>query len=167
MITGMNDGTPTGQRQGTGRTPTVTVGEAAAVLGISPDAVRGRLQRGTLPGEKIAGAWHVHLSTDGSSTGDQRVIDGPPAGHQQDALVAHLEGEVTYLRERLEEADRQRGYLQQQLEHERERADVLQALGTGTTPDTAQEAPGSPQSDDRGPTGIRAWRRRLLGRDET
>jgi hypothetical protein len=155
----MNDGTPTGQRQGTDRPPTVTVSEAAAVLGISPDAVRGRLQRGTLAGQKIAGAWHVQLPPPVEATGHQQAIDGPPTGHQQDALGVHLEGEVAYLREQLDRALRQ-------LEHERERADILQALGTGTTPETAQEAVESPRSDGSDPTGIRAWWRRLLGRDE-
>ena len=159
----MSDTTPTGQRQGTGRTPTVTVSEAAAVLGISPDAVRGRLQRGTLVGQKIAGTWHVHLSTDGSSTGDQRVMDGPATGHRQDALVAHLEGEVAYLRERLEEADRQQAQMLGQLAEERQRADVLQlrAIGTGeTSPNTPSEAPGSSESDDQPLQGVRAWWKR-------
>jgi hypothetical protein len=157
----MNDRTPTGRRQATNRRPTVTVSEAAAVLGISPDAVRGRLQRGTLEGEKVKGTWHISLPTPSEPTGDQQAIDGSPTGHQQDALVAHLEGEVTYLRERLEEADRQRGYLQQQLEQERQRADVLQALGTGTTSDTSPEAVGVPETNESAPTGIWTWWRRL------
>jgi len=153
----MNDRTPTGHRRAGNRRPTVTVSEAAAVLGISPDAVRGRLQRGTLAGEKVKGTWHISLPTPSEPTGDQQAIDGPPPGHQRDALVAHLEGEVTYLRERLEEADRQRGSLQQQLEQERQRADVLQALGTGTTSDTSPEAVESPRTNETAPTGIWAW----------
>ena len=59
----MSDGPPPGDqqdtRQGTARPATVPVADAARRLGISPDAVRGRLQRGTLAGEKIAGVWHV------------------------------------------------------------------------------------------------------------
>jgi len=112
--------------------------------------------------------WHIFLPSPSEPTGDQQAIDGPPTGHQRDALVAHLEGEVTYLRERLEEADRQRGYLQQQLEHERQRADVLQALGTGTTSATPAEpthdnteAPQVPQKGDPAPTGLVAWWKRL------
>jgi len=123
-------------------------------LGISPDAVRGRLQRGTLAGEKVKGTWHIFLPTPSEPTGDQQAIDGPPPGHQRDALVAHLEGEVTYLRERLEEADRQRGYLQQQLEQERQRADVLQALGAGTSSETSPEAVESPQTNETEPHGF-------------
>ena len=78
-------------------------------------------------------------------------------------MVDHLRGEVTYLRERLEEADRQRGYLQQQLEAERQRADVLQALGTGTTSETSPEAVESPQESDPAPSGVLAWWKRLWG----
>jgi hypothetical protein len=39
----------------------LTPDEAAAVLGISPSAVRARLRRGTLPGTRIAGGWVVWL----------------------------------------------------------------------------------------------------------
>ncbi len=163
MIPIMNDRTPTGHRRATNRRPTVTVSEAAAALGISPDAVRGRLQRGTLEGEKVKGTWHIFLPIPSEPTVDQQAIDGPSTGHQRDALVAHLEGEVTYLRERLEEADRQRGYLQQQLERERQRADVLQALGTGTTSETSPEAGESPETGEPAPTGVLAWWRRLWG----
>jgi len=157
----MNHRTPTGRRQASNRRPTVTVSEAAAALGISHDAVRGRLQRGTLEGEKVKGTWHIFLPPPSEPTGDQQAIDGPSTGHQQDALVTHLEGEVTYLRERLEEADRQRGYLQQQLEAERQRADVLQALGTSTTPETAPEAVGGPPANGTEQGGIWRWIRRL------
>jgi len=163
MIAAMNDRTPTGHRQGADRPPTVSVAEAAAVLGITPDAVRGRLQRGTLAGEKITGAWRVHLPGEAQQPVDQQATDGSPTGHRQDALVAHLEGEVTYLRERLEEADRQRGYLQQQLEAERQRSDVIQALGAGTTSDTVANASGSPVHDETPATGLVAWWRRLRG----
>ncbi len=160
-MTDHTDRTSTGHQQATNGRSTVTVSEAAAALGISPDAVRGRLQRGTLEGEKVKGTWHISLPTPSEPTGDQQGIDGPPTGHRRDALVAHLEGEVTYLRERLEEADRQRGYLQQQLEAERQRADLLQALGTGTTSETAPEGPGSPERDGSTPTGIWTWVKRV------
>ena len=161
MIPVMNDTTPTGHRRAIDRRPTATVSEDAAAFGISPDAVRGRLQRGTLEGEKVKGTWHIFLPAPSEPTGDQQAVDGPSTGYQRDALVAHLEGEVTYLRERLEEADRQRGYLQQQLERERQRADLLQVLGTGTTPETSPEAVESPERDGSTTTGVLAWVKRF------
>ena len=47
--------TPDPERSG------VTVQEAANTLGISEVAVRARLRRGTLEGEKIGDVWRVHL----------------------------------------------------------------------------------------------------------
>ena len=42
----------------------VTLAEAAVRLGISPDAARKRLERGTLHGEKRGGRWRVFLGPD-------------------------------------------------------------------------------------------------------
>lgn len=146
---------------------TVDVATAAQLLGISDEAVRARIRRGKLRAEKVGALWRVHLP-DGEPVGTQT----PPPQLSRDTtsrhatehttqqntesseLVDHLRGEVLYLRERLEEADRQRGYLQQQLERERQRADVLQALGTGTTPDNAPEAVGSPPANETEPQGF-------------
>ena len=82
----------------------VTVAEAAAILGVSVDAVRKRLQRGTLAGEKQGKTWYVTLQQDatGQATGHRQDIQNPssrekvkttgrqqdtdrtPTGHQQD-----------------------------------------------------------------------------------
>jgi DNA-directed RNA polymerase specialized sigma24 family protein len=43
---------------------------AAAHLGISPDAVRKRLQRGTLAGRKIRGRWLIILPDGGTGQED-------------------------------------------------------------------------------------------------
>ena len=53
----------------------VTVAEAAAILGVSEDVVRKRLQRGTLAGEKQGRTWLVTLQQD---------TDRTPTGHRQD-----------------------------------------------------------------------------------
>ena len=75
----------------------VTVAEAAAILGVSVDVVRKRLQRGTLAGEKQGRTWLVTLQqdTDRTPTGhrqdaqkpcNRHTVDatGQPAGHRQD-----------------------------------------------------------------------------------
>jgi len=46
----------------------VTIDEAATVLGITSNAVRQRLKRGTLAGEKTAAGWVVWLPTDQPTT---------------------------------------------------------------------------------------------------
>ena len=144
------------------------------MLGITPDSVRSRLQRGTLPGEKIAGIWQVTLPQGIGGIVDnvhnnpgvediRRVPTGNATGTDgqlQDALIEQLRSENRYLRERLEEADRQQTQMLDQLAEERRRADVLQALGTGTTPDTSPEAPQSPVRDGTGQSGV-LWIRRL------
>jgi len=68
------DGTPTGHA-------TVSVAEAARRLGVTPDAIRSRLHRGTLEGEKVDNAWRIRLP-------DREIphrADPEPTGSQQDA----------------------------------------------------------------------------------
>jgi len=140
----------------------VTVNEAAVALGITPDSVRARLRRGSLAGEKIGTTWIVHLDRSSSRDGHLRRAtrhDTPRDATRQrdtdrDELLEELRRDKRYLQEQLDRALRQ-------LEAERQRADLLQALGTGTTPETSPEAGGSPERDGSTTTGIRAWWRRL------
>ncbi len=90
-------------------------------------------------------------------------MDGPPRARDttsrdtdRDELLEELRRDKTFLQEQLDRALRQ-------LEAERQRADLLQALGTGTTPETSPEAVESPERDGSTPTGIQAWWRRLWG----
>ena len=145
----------------------VPVYDAAHLLGISENAVRARLRRGTLVGVKYDTSWYVLLrDTDVPTVTPSTKSDVPPdapqhvpshpAAHEQ--LVEELRRDKLFLQEQLDRALRQ-------LEAERQRADVLQALGTGTTSETPSEAVGSPQSDGTGQGGIWTWWRRLLGRE--
>lgn len=108
-------------------TPTVSVAEAARRLGITDDAVRARIRRGTLRGEKVGAVWQVRLPTDATpeparhDTTDRRATRRDP---EPDALAEHLRSEVGYLREQLATTIRQ-------LAAERERADVLQREALG------------------------------------
>ena len=164
-----------------GRTA-VTIAEAARRLGVSTDAVRKRLHRGTLAGAKVAGEWRVWLPVGrGSDTTDRpdprpdATGPGPDADRTGDrtlveALIAGKDAEIAYLRDRLEDALRQ-------LTAERERFDVLMrealaripALGAGETATAAPSAPPQPprRAEDAEPAedapGV--WRRlwRALG----
>ena len=181
-------GTTTGHRQDTDRLG-LSVGEAAAILGVTPDAIRARLHRGTLAGEKQAGTWRVWLPDDVPDQPDRQDTDRTdPVGQQdtrQDATgprqdaptgeaealrahVAHLAGEVDYLRGELAARSRE-------LASERERADVLQqlalqripALAGGDDPPQppAQAAPEGRHAPIRATTAqdARPWWRRILG----
>ena len=139
----MTDRTPTGKRQDTDRgtdRPSLSVAEVADRLGLTPDAVRARLHRGTLGGEKHAGTWRVWLPGDGTPTGTDRQTTGDrqdATGHRQDAPtaevdalrdhVAHLAADVAYLQDQLAQRSRE-------LATERERSDVIQQLALQRIP---------------------------------
>ncbi len=170
-----HDRTLTGIRLDNDRTA-VTIAEAARVLGLSTDAVRKRLQRGTIPGEKIGDTWRVFLETD-AATGPQPDVSShrPDIDRTRpepdrttaaapDLLVEILREEVAYLREQLAERSRE-------LAAERERFDVLHrealaripALGAGQASPVAPSAPQEPQTAkrDRDPwwVSLLLWRR--------
>ena len=77
----------------------VTVREAAEALGITVDAVRGRIKRGTLGHHKDPdGTVWVWLGADESRPAYDRS-NGQPG--DQDLLVAHLENEIEFLRDQV------------------------------------------------------------------
>jgi len=72
------------------------VGQAAAILGISAEAVRKRLKRGSLQGSKdSAGRWRVRL--DKALHGVQDAAGTAP----DTELIRQLKAEVTFLRSEL------------------------------------------------------------------
>jgi DNA-binding transcriptional MerR regulator len=74
----------------------LTVGEAAGVLGISVDAVRMRVRRGTLQSEKDStGRVYVYLNDDSSKT--KHRLDSEPT-----ALISAKDETIAVLREQLE-----------------------------------------------------------------
>ncbi|MBA2443513.1 MAG: hypothetical protein H0V53_14110, partial [Rubrobacter sp.] len=75
----------------------VTVDEAARVLGLSVDAIRKRVQRGTIAHEKDA-AGRVHIMLDDYST----LQDSSETSSSE--LVEQLRSENAYLRDQLEQA---------------------------------------------------------------
>ena len=75
----------------------IPVSEAAKRLGISADAVRKRIQRGTLQGYRVDRRWFVVL--DGA--GQQDAGNGNCPDSDRTALVAALRAEVDFLRSEL------------------------------------------------------------------
>ncbi len=135
----------------------LTVAEAAARLGVTPDAIRRRLHRATLTGAKtVDGEWRVWLP-DGEAgappapppgqppVAGQDIARTPPVSQEASshpAIEALLEGqrqEIAYLREQLAERSRE-------LAAERERFDVLhwEALARIPALGARQEAPVAP-----------------------
>jgi hypothetical protein len=135
-----------------------TVPEAAQVLGISPEAVRNRLSRGTLRSEKVEGRVHVLLA---------RPDRSQPIGGVSTDIPTDI---VDELRDRIR-------YLEDQVEQEREarrRADTLLARmmdrlpeleGPPESPETPSEAAGNTAAppEPETPAETRPWWRRMFG----
>jgi hypothetical protein len=68
----------------------VTLKEAAKLLGVTKEAVRKRVMRGTIPSDKGEDG-RVYVYVD--------VVGDEPPTHEPDALISQLRDEITYLRE--------------------------------------------------------------------
>jgi hypothetical protein len=184
----MHDRTPTGEQQDTtvdgdrtdrtGQDATVTVPEAAQILGVSTDAVRSRLRRGTLEGVKIAGEWHVPLRI---LHGSRQDAQPSPTGPRQDATGDRQAGQqapdriatvmdVAPLAELIDDLARRNADLAATAAmwqfRARQLEDQLKQLSAGEiVHQTIPEPPRSPETNDTGLRG--AWHRlrRRLGPD--
>jgi hypothetical protein len=152
---------------GEDRTPPqhrTTVAEAAEILGISAEAVRGRIRRGTLPVERESGTVYVLLDhpSEDRTTADQPRTTGDQPDDRTDLLIAELQDRVRSL----EEANR---------ENRRIIAALTSRIPAIEAPQEATETPerveGEPaRAEPRPATGgaqegaWRPWWRRVLGR---
>ena len=125
----------------------LTVPEAATVLGVSVDAVRGRIRRGKLGSEYDKhGTLYVWVETpEADSPGPSQTVVGPSTDQDrlgsQEQLVESLLDQVAYMREQLaaeREANREnRGLLAAALE----RIPAIEPPETPQSPETAAEEP--------------------------
>ncbi len=160
-----HDTTPTGRKR-------LTVSQAAAALGISAEAVRQRIKRGTIEHEKVDGTVYVLVGGDGTrqdtdTTGD-RTSD-------RTELVDRLRDEVQFLRNELRQRDERHA-------EEIRRRDHLLAAALERIPELEAASPpeprDEPESDRDGEPGTntpsssaspqtgtqrRSWWRRLIG----
>lgn len=91
----------------------VTVAEAAQLLGLSAEAVRSRVQRGTLESTKEKGTVYVLLDADQASpkrrpNGDEEAAQTDARTHlggDQARYIDSLEGQVEWLRREVERKD--------------------------------------------------------------
>jgi hypothetical protein len=125
----------------------VPVSEAARILGISPEAARARIQRGTLPKEKGSyGTVYVRLDADQMrSYGDRSEDTTADESGDQTRFVASLEEQVSLLRAELVTRN-----------EELRRKDHIIAALTERIPElpapasSSQEAPGAPETVSEG-----------------
>ena len=102
----MGEGQPDANRPPIRRRATVQ--EAAEALGVTVEAVRGRIKRGKLKAEREKdGSVYVWLDADQIATGHDQPTTGPqPATDRltdQSALIESLLEQVAYMREQLAE----------------------------------------------------------------
>lgn len=153
----------------------LTVPEAATVLGVTVDAVRGRIRRGTLPSEhdehgKVY-VWVDALEADRPrpSETDERpsgASQGPSADREE--LVESLLEQVAYMREQLaaeREANRENRRL---LAAALERIPAIEPPETPQSPEDAVESPEGTETPARREsaqeaTEGRSWWRRWFG----
>ena len=128
----------------------VTVAEAAAILGVSEDVVRKRLQRGTLAGEKQGRTWLVTLRQDATGHRQSATVGGDPA-RSLEVLQVELESarelltlteeqlaaareEANFLRERITAQEAIIAQLAEAQSEAQRRRDVLEAQSRAALP---------------------------------
>jgi hypothetical protein len=146
----------------------LTVPQAAEALGVTVDAVRGRIRRGKLEAEHDAGAVYVWVDApeDADSRRPSETSQGPSADQAQ--RIEDLREQVAYLREQLDEAN----------ERDRENRRIIAALTSRIpaieappdereSPETVEDASEGtePRPDAPGPQegAQRPWWRRVFG----
>ena len=146
----------------------VTVAEAAQLLNLSAEAVRSRVQRGTLPSVKVDGTVEVLLDVaqtrpDTAQT-DERVGTQTHLSGDQTEFIASLQGQIDWLRREVERKDTLLMSLMQripELEAPRETSQEPRE-----SPETASEEPfntHAPQQQSQEPSQRRSWWRAFFG----
>ncbi len=132
----------------------VTVAEAARLLNLSAEAVRSRIQRGTLDSIKVDGTVYVLIDADQVQPSSVQANDQTPLIQSLQALVQSLQDQAAYLREQLD----------QERKANRENRRIIAAL-TQRIPQLP-EPPKLPEPDSEEPTESpesRPWWRRKSG----
>jgi hypothetical protein len=134
----------------------VTVAQASEILGITVEAVRGRIKRRTLKHERDSGTVYVLLDAGQTTDQPQPDDDQPTDQLRPDAQLGYSEELAEELRDRIH-------YLERQVEEEREarrRADTILAQLSRANEEQARtiraiEAPQEPSesSESPGPSG--------------
>jgi len=147
------------------------VPEAAEVLGVTVDAVRGRIRRGTLDSERESGTVYVWVDLGEVDRPGPSETSRRPSDDRTDELLEALRGQVHDLREQLQ-AERQ-GHA----EARRIIAGLVERIPAIEAPQEARESPSpemveeeqatpaSPPATGEAQEGVRRrpWWRRVIG----
>ena len=141
----------------------VTVAEAAQLLNLSAEAVRSRVQRGTLPSVKVDGTVYVLLDVaqtrpDVAQT-DERVGTQTHLSGDQTEFIASLQGQIDWLRREVERKDTLLMSLMQRIPELEPPPEPREAPVTASEEPHSTHAP--PESQE--PSQRRSWWRAFLG----
>ena len=153
----------------------LSLGEAAALLGISENAVRQRIKRGTVLGVKSDLGWFIDVSR--RSTSDQPPPSATIGYHRPtNQTIRATDHQPTIdlvpLTELIDALTRRNADLAAAAAMWQPRAahleNELKQLAPGTidpetAPQTAPMAQNRTERDESAPTGVLAWVKRLLG----
>jgi hypothetical protein len=168
---------PTDQKHGRDQPPTnqpttpawVSMEIAAADLNITVNAVRQRIKRGTLIGIKTEAGWLVDMVATNQESGTDRPTTRPtnhattPTDQQPTIDLAPLVDHIAGLERQVQHLTEAATGWQIRA---RQAEDQLKQLTAGEiVPDTAQEAPGSPETNETGPRGVWDRLRRWIARE--
>jgi hypothetical protein len=136
--------------QPTGRSR-MSVPEAAEAFGITADAVRSRIKRGTLPTVREGGRVFVLM---GSATTDQPIAQAQPTNRPgEDRLYQEMQSRIRYLEHQVEEEREARRRADTLLARLMDRMPELEAPAeTPGVPETAAEEP--ERSEPRSSAGV-------------
>ncbi len=145
----------------------LTLEEAAAALGITVNAVRQRIKRGTLIGIKTDAGWLVDMVATNQESGTDRPTTRPtnhtptPTDHQPTIDLAPLVSHIATLEDQVQRLTEASTMWQMRARQFEER---LQALTAGETPrGGVPEPPRSTETSDTRLRGLRDRLRRWLG----
>jgi predicted ArsR family transcriptional regulator len=145
------------------RTLRLTVSEAAGALGISAEAVRQRIKRGTIDAEKDAGGTvYVLVDADRTCTNADSTTD---MTSDKADLVESLREQVAYLREQLDQERQTR--TEERRRHDTLLAQLMQRIPELEAPESAGDAPDAaaprPTTEEQQEQTSRPWWRRMFG----
>ncbi len=139
----------------------LSVYKAAEALGVTVDAVRGRIKRGTIEHERDGNRVYVILAADESGTGRDQPTD---QYGESGALISQLRDENAYLRD---ENRRKDEIIMQQAMTMRQLSAAPPQESPGASETVEEEPEGAePRSDATGAQegAQRPWWRRMFGR---
>ncbi len=145
--------------------------EASKILGVTVEAVRGRIKRGTLEHERDSGTVYVLLHADQTPTGPQPDADQPSDRLQSDSgvLTSELRDRLRYVEGQLEAERQAHAEARRIIAGLVERMPAIEAPRESPEgPQTVEEEPerAEPQPSPSAPQTAaqrRPWWRRIIG----